>query len=1028
MANVTDRSSIDKSFAGIEVSKPFGSAQGAAINLNTNNQDYYIYCSGDELRFGSNPGTSASSAMLIKSDGDIVFSEQLTGPSFNGNLVGDVTGSLIGNAATSSKLKDAVNVGGVSFDGTSSIVLPGVNISGNQDTTGNAATATILASSRNIGGVSFNGSSNINLPGVNITGNQDTTGNAATASTATTLQTARNIGGVSFDGSSDIVPDTITVSDTTDTLAYVGLWESSTGDISPKTDEKLTYNASTGNLTATSFTGAFTGTLTGQVDDISNFTTTDLAEGDNLYYTDAAAQAAITVENITTGPTGIGKVGGNITYNHHTTTARTGSDNFGSFSSAGKDGEVIQDISYTDEGHISSVHTADLDDRYHPIGGSSTTDLIVNDLTLTGTATTVDSTTINIGTNVLTLATDLSNTTNPSLDAGITINRGAEADAHLYFDETINNWRLWWGGDKTNTGTLYANIAGNVIGNADSATVATTANTLTNAVTIGGVSFDGSTNIVPNTINVNGTPGNTALYPWMSTKTSAGLEALTPVTDGQFYFYPSSNNLYLGSSNAVGTLVGNVTGNVTGTVLTGSQSSITSMVNLTTVGTISTGSWEGSPITSTYIADDSITGDKIADNAIGSEHYIDGSINFTSLKPNIIQLSSETFTDNDTTLMTSAAIEDRIKGHTDADTVDGKHAADFLPITGGSLTGNLWTHLLTLRNSGSTHLTEGGELALEAAQNSKIGADIHTCNIDVVSHTGGDRLRVFSYRKESETAATQHRGAYININECDPGIGTRLWHSSNDGPESGLDADQLDGQHGSYYLDWNNMSSTDRPGVTIGNKTVTLGGTITSNEIISSFDTNSISNKKVNLNISNTDNGICKLTQTTTTSSGKLELTSPTSSEIEGWFTSNVLNTEAEEPHGAVIITKSGGGSPGVNIELPQSVDTNATPRFENITAKEFYTTSDVSLKENIKDIDNGLDTVLGLSGVSYNWKSGNTTKLGLIANDVEEVVPEAVITSDSGLKAIDYVGIISNLVEAVKTLNKKIDTLEEKS
>ena len=68
----------------------------------------------------------------------------------------------------------------------------------NQDTTGNAATATALETARNIGGVSFDGTGNINLPGVNTGGNQNTTGSAAT------LTTARNIAGVAFDGSADI--------------------------------------------------------------------------------------------------------------------------------------------------------------------------------------------------------------------------------------------------------------------------------------------------------------------------------------------------------------------------------------------------------------------------------------------------------------------------------------------------------------------------------------------------------------------------------------------------------------------------------------------------------------------------------------------------------------------------------------------------------------------------------------------------------------------------------------------------------
>ena len=66
-------------------------------------------------------------------------------------------------ADTATALASARNIGGVSFNGTADINLPGVNAGGNQDTSGNAATATTLASSRNIHGVAFNGSANINL-------------------------------------------------------------------------------------------------------------------------------------------------------------------------------------------------------------------------------------------------------------------------------------------------------------------------------------------------------------------------------------------------------------------------------------------------------------------------------------------------------------------------------------------------------------------------------------------------------------------------------------------------------------------------------------------------------------------------------------------------------------------------------------------------------------------------------------------------------------------------------------------------
>ena len=116
-------------------------------------------------------------------------------------VIGTLNQDTTGNAGTATSLATARTIGGVSFDGTSNINLPGVNQSGNQNTTGNAATATALETSRTIGGVSFDGTGDINLPGVNQSGNQNTSGNAATA---TALETARTIGGVSFDGTSDI--------------------------------------------------------------------------------------------------------------------------------------------------------------------------------------------------------------------------------------------------------------------------------------------------------------------------------------------------------------------------------------------------------------------------------------------------------------------------------------------------------------------------------------------------------------------------------------------------------------------------------------------------------------------------------------------------------------------------------------------------------------------------------------------------------------------------------------------------------
>ena len=133
---------------------------------------------------------------------DAFFDGTVTSDAFAGPLTGNVTGnvsgsagSATGNAATATALANARTIGGVSFDGTANINLPGVNGAGNQNTSGSAAT---LTNARTIGGVSFNGSANINLPGVNSAGNQNTSGSAAT------LTTARTINGTSFDGSANI--------------------------------------------------------------------------------------------------------------------------------------------------------------------------------------------------------------------------------------------------------------------------------------------------------------------------------------------------------------------------------------------------------------------------------------------------------------------------------------------------------------------------------------------------------------------------------------------------------------------------------------------------------------------------------------------------------------------------------------------------------------------------------------------------------------------------------------------------------
>ena len=112
--------------------------------------------------------------------------------SVSDETIQDVVGNMV-----SSNTESGITVTYQDADGTLDFTIGTLN----QDTTGNAATATALETARNIGGVSFDGTANINLPGVNTSGDQDTSGNAATA---TALATARTINGTSFDGSANI--------------------------------------------------------------------------------------------------------------------------------------------------------------------------------------------------------------------------------------------------------------------------------------------------------------------------------------------------------------------------------------------------------------------------------------------------------------------------------------------------------------------------------------------------------------------------------------------------------------------------------------------------------------------------------------------------------------------------------------------------------------------------------------------------------------------------------------------------------
>jgi hypothetical protein len=94
-------------------------------------------------------------------------------------------------------------------------------------------------------------------------------------------------------------------------------------------------------------------------------------------------------------------------------------------------------------------------------------------------------------------------------------------------------------------------------------------------------------------------------------------------------------------------------------------------------------------------------------------------------------------------------------------------------------------------------------------------------------------------------------------------------------------------------------------------------------------------------------------------------------------------------------------------------------------TSTDFNSSSDINLKDNIQRIENPIDKVLQLDGVTFNWKETNRPSVGVVAQQVEKVLPQLV--SGDQTKTVNYNGLIALLIECVKEHQIEINNLKEK-
>ena len=614
---------------------------------------------------GANIDFSTDNAIIFDIDGTQQIKLQ------DGALV-PITDNDIDLGTSSVEFKNAY------FDGTVTSDAFAGPLTG--DVTGNADTATTLATARNIGGVSFDGSGNINLPGVNTSGNQDTSGTAAVATTVTVAD------------------------ESSDTTCFPLFATAATGDLGPKSGSNLTFNSSSGALTASSFVGDLTGDVTGNADTATVATTVTITDNENtaennviifaagadqdggnlglesdgnLLYTPSSGTVTATAfaGNLTGNVTGnTSGSSGSCTGNAATATALATARNINGVSFDGTAnitvtaaGSTLSDTVTVAKGGTGATSFADKSVIITQDSGTDTLAAVA--MTSSGQLLIGGSSGPAVGT-----LTAGSNITITNSDGGISIAGTANDDV------SVANLKT----------RLAGGFGSNAVTIGDSNDVVTIGNDL---VVTGDLTVSGDTTTVntatlsvedPLIVLASGNSGDSvdtgfySKYVESSTTKYAGLFRDVSASGNPFIFFDGlqaepgttvntsgtgydladiSAGAITSADGFVGNLEGNVTGNVTGNT-SGSSGSCTgnaaTATALATARTINGTSFDGTgnitlgndSVTNAMMADDAIdtaqladgavntarlaadavTGAKIADDAINSEHYTDGSI------------------------------------------------------------------------------------------------------------------------------------------------------------------------------------------------------------------------------------------------------------------------------------------------------------------------------------------------------------------------------------------------------------------
>ena len=657
-------------------------------------------------------------------------------------------------------------------------------------------------------------------------------------------------------------------------------------------------------------------------------------------------------------------------------------------------------------------------------GGTTTLDdhvIVSGDFTVSGTRTIVNSTTVDIADNIIELNAG-------TADGGIYVKetQGGAATGSMLWDVSSNRWFAGTAGSETNVV---------LVGTSDTLTNKTLTSPDINGGTWNGT-VDGNSTAAGitwadlgsvTTIDINGGTIN-------------GITDLA-VADGGTGASTLDNLITL-TDHTTGNYVATITGGtgITSTAATSGEGTTHSLsvdaaqTQITSVGTIGTGVWNGTAVASAYL--DADTAHLSTTQTFSGAKTFSSSITLGGHAVDDIDVTSEA-SDADDHLMTAAAIKARID--------DLKGVTSNVAGTGISVSGA--TGAVTITNSGVTQLSVGSGL-------------------DVDANTGSVTLTVDLAEVTTETSIAQD-DTVIMVDATDNGTGKISFTDFEDEIFGNISGDATAAAGGALSLAANCVDSSEL-----------VNGSVDDGHL-----SDGVATGLAGAGMTATS-GVLNVIASTGITANADNITTNDSQIVHDSLSGFVANEHID--HSGVTLTAgsglNGGGDITTNrtfaVDAAQTVitsllatdikigeDNETKIDFETADTINFYTNnvhefqmtsggtfhadadvvaysstvaSDEKLKTNINDTKYGLSDILKLRGVDFNWKEKFEGKrdVGFIAQEVQEIIPELVKEVDTiGTKqgeegggthlTVDYAKVVPILVESIRELKKEIDDLK---